>query len=63
MDPIFLVIVAIVVVAAVSWVLLRRRADRAVSPEEHLERAALKAEQDKVKTDAQYRADRYNLRE
>ena len=63
MDPIFLLIIVVVVAAAAAWVVLRRRSDRSVTPEEQLERAALKAEQDKMKTESQYRADRYNLRE
>ena len=56
---ILLVIGVVALIVGAIW----RPTRRATTPEEHLEQAALKAEQDKHKTEAQYRADRYNLRE
>jgi hypothetical protein len=60
MDPITLLLVAVVAIAAVIWVVLRRRADRALTPVERLEQAALRAEQDRDRTSAVEGADRFN---
>ena len=56
-------LILLVIVAAALYLGFVRPSRRAKTPEEHLEQVALKAEQDKMKTEAQYRADRYNLRE
>ena len=61
MDPITLIIVAVLIVAAVAWIVLRRRADAGTTPEERLEQAALRAERDRQRTDAIEMADRTNL--
>ena len=44
-------------------VVMRRRTGRGVTPEEHLEQAALKAEADRNRTEQIYRADRYDIRD
>ena len=61
MDPITLIILAVVVIAAVAWLFLRRRAEAAMTPEERLEQATLRAEQDRQRTSAVEAADRYNV--
>lgn len=61
MDPITLIILAIVITATVAWLVMRRRADAALTPEERLEQATLKAEQDRQRTSAIEHADRYNV--
>ena len=61
MDPAFLVLLAIVIFAVVAWLVMRRRADAGLSPEERLEQAALRAEQDRHRTGAVESADRYNI--
>ena len=63
MDPIFVAILLIVAVAIVASVVAWRRKGRSLTPEEQLEQAALRAEQDRVKTEQMYRQDRYNLRD
>ena len=55
------VVLLVIVAAALYFGFVRPR--RSKTPEEHLEQATLKAEQDKMRTEAQYQADRYNLRE
>lgn len=61
MDPMTLLLLAIVIVAAVIWVVLRRRAERGLTPAERLEQAALRAEQDRQRTGAVEGADRFNI--
>ena len=61
MDPLSLLIVAVVVTATVVWLILRRRAEGALTPEERLEQAALRADRDRQRTDAIEAADRANL--
>jgi len=56
-----MIVVGIVIVAV--GLMLRSRPGRAATAEEHLEQAALRAEQDRNKTEQMYRADRFNLRD
>ena len=60
-DPIFLLILVVVAVAVVAWLVLRRRGEAALTAEERLEQAALRAEQDQRRTEAVEAADRYNV--
>ena len=62
MDPLILLVIAIIAVAIVAWAIRRRRAE-ADPPEDALERAAMQAEKDRIRTEAIYRADRYDIRE
>jgi hypothetical protein len=61
MDPSFLVLMAIVVLAAGAWVLGRRRSDARLTPEEHLEQAALRAERDRQRNGSVEAADRFDI--
>ena len=61
MDPIFLALIAVVVVATIAWYAMHRRADAGLTPDEHLEQAALRGERDRGRTDAVEGADRFNL--
>ena len=63
MDPIFVVILLVVAIAVLVSVVMRRRTGRGVTPAEHLEQAALKAEADRSRTEQIYRADRYDIRD
>ena len=61
MDPITLIILAVVIIATVAWLVMRRRAEAALTPEERLEQATLRADQDRQRTSAIEAADRYNV--
>ena len=61
MDPLSLVILAVVVLAVLGTIVLRRRRDAGLSPEEHLEQAVLRADRDRQRTGAIEMADRTNL--
>ena len=61
MDPMFLLILGVVAIAVLVAVILRRRRDAAMSPEEHLEQTLLRAEQDRQRTGAIEMADRTDL--
>ncbi len=60
MDPAFLLILAVIAVVVIAWY-VRRRADAGLTPEQHLERAVLQAEQDRQRTSTIEAADRYNV--
>ena len=62
MDPLILLVIAIVAAAVAVWAMRRRRRG-SVDASEALERAAMKAEECRIRTEAIYRADRYDIRE
>lgn len=61
MDPILVLILAVVGIAILAAVVLQRRRDAAMSPDEHVEQLVLRADQDRQRTGAIEMADRTNL--